>query len=366
VLTIPDDRRFTFSARIPRVVFGAGTRTELPRELQRLGIERAFLVTTPGRAAMASELASLCTPLACGVFDAARQHVPASVLELARSAALRAGADAYVSLGGGAATGVAKALALESELPIVALPTTFAGSEVTPVWGVTKGEEKLTGRSERVVPRVVIYDPELVLSLPPQSAGASGMNAVAHCVEALYAEDVNPLTSLVAEEGIRTMARALPQIAGAPEAAEPRSAALYGSFLAGLTLATVSMGPHHRLCHVLGGAFDLPHAGTHAVLLPYVAARLERMTPALARVASLLGGTSASVVLRELGARSLAPQSLRELGMREEDVDRACELAKRAFGGETPLAAADASRIVREAFTGEVPGSSLSAASAGR
>jgi maleylacetate reductase len=350
---------------MPRIHFGAGARDALGEELERLDLGRVLILTTSGRAGVAAELVAACAPRIADVFHGARQHVPAATVELARRVAIGSGADGYVSLGGGAATGLAKALALESSLPIVALPTTLAGSEVTPVWGVTDGETKRTGRDDRVMPRVVIYDPELLRDLPPALAGASGLNAVAHCVEALYAPDANPLTSLLAEEGIRVLGESLPQLASAPDADEPRAAALYGAFLAGLTLAAVRMGPHHRLCHALGGAFDLPHAGTHAVLLPFVVARLEHAIRALERVATLLGGGTASEALRSLAVRSRAPRSLRELGMRNEDVERACELAEAASSGETLLSAADARAIVREAFTGSLPANHSSPPHAG-
>ena len=192
-------------------------------------------------------------------------HVPEEIADAARAEAATLGADCCVAVGGGSTTGLAKAIALTSELPIIAIPTTYAGSEMTPIWGITADGVKKTGRDTRVLPKTVIYDPNLTLGLPVPMSVTSGINAMAHCVEALYSKDANPIVSLMAEEGIRAMAQALPKIVKDPDNADARAQALYGAWLGGSVLGAVGMALHHKLCHTLGGSFNLPHAETHTV-----------------------------------------------------------------------------------------------------
>jgi maleylacetate reductase len=319
---------FVHEARTPRVVFGAGARVRLEAEAERAGLERLLAVCTPGRASLVAELSAAAGGRIVGIFDRARQHVPAADLQAARAAAGAARADGYLAFGGGSAIGFAKALALHGGQPIIALPTTYSGSEVTPVWGITDSGRKMTGRDERVLPWTVIYDAELTLSFPPEAAAASGMNAIAHCAEALYAPDANPLTSLHAEEGIRFMSAALPAIVRSPRDMTARSDALYGAWLSGLALGAVRMGIQHRLAHLLGGSFGLPHAETHAVLLPYTMWEKVREAPdALHRMARALGADDATTGLHALSRRIGAPESLRSIGMRAEQVAQAAALA---------------------------------------
>lgn len=348
---------FVHDVRVPRIVFGPGARAGLGAEAERLGVERLLLVCTPGRTSLTAELSALAGGRIAGVFDEARQHVPSEKLEAARVAATSAGADGYLAVGGGSAIGFAKALARRSGRPIIALPTTYSGSEVTPVWGVTDAGKKTTGRDDRVLPRTVIYDAELTLSLPPELAGSSGMNAIAHCAEALYAPDANPLASLHAEEGIRALAAALPAIVSAPRDIAARSEALYGAWLGGLALGAVRMGVHHRLAHLLGGSFGMPHAATHAVLLPYTTRLKSSEAPdAVRRMAQALGAHDAPRGLYDLGRRVGAPESLHAIGMREDQLQQAAALAaaeERDAGEPRPEAALHA--VLKAAFTGQPP-----------
>src|SRR5690606_36970328 len=229
--------QFVYEALPGRVVFGAGSLDYLPDEVARLGAGRVLVVSTPGRGALAEDAAERLGGKAAGIWAEARMHVPIENAEAARAEARRLGADACVALGGGTPIGLAKAIALEFALPVIAVPTTYAGSEMTPVLGITEGGIKRTRRDLRVLPKVVIYDPELTFTLPPAVAGPSGMNAIAHCVEALYAPDGNPLTALLAEEGIRALAASLPVVVREPEHAEARAEALYGAWLGGMALA---------------------------------------------------------------------------------------------------------------------------------
>jgi maleylacetate reductase len=284
-------------------------------------------------------------------------HVPIETAEAARAEARRLDADVCIAVGGGSTTGLAKAIALELGLPILAIPTTFAGSEMTPIWGLTEGGAKRTGRDPKVLPRVVIYDPVLTLTLPPEIAGPSGMNAIAHCVEALYAENANPITSLMAEEGIRALAESLPRVVARSDDLEARTNALYGAWLAGACLGSVGMALHHKLCHTLGGSFNLPHAETHGVILPYAAAyNLEAAREAMRRVARALGVGNAAAGLYELGRRLGAPKGLRELGMKEGDLDRAASLAaQNPYYNPRPVTREGMRALLEEAFQGRPP-----------
>lgn len=346
--------RFTFDALPTRVVFGAGCFAQLAAELDRLEAKHVLLVGTRGRARLLQRANELLGDRIAATFDEAVVHVPAEVAERARSVAGSADADCIVAIGGGSAIGVAKAVAFTTSLPIVAVPTTYSGSEVTPIWGETQDGVKQTARDSRVQPRTVIYDPELTLNLPVPVSAASGMNAIAHCVEAMYAPDANPVTTLMAEEGIRSLASSLPSVVDAPDDIDARTKALYGAWLGGTVLGAVQMGLHHKLCHTLGGSFDLPHAETHAVLLPYTAEyNAPAAVDAMSRVSRALGVSEAPAGLFELGRRLRTPRSLAELGMREEDLDRAATIAvERPYPNPAPVTRAGVLSILRKAFEG--------------
>ncbi|MDQ3261474.1 MAG: maleylacetate reductase, partial [Pseudomonadota bacterium] len=263
---------FLFSARFPRVVFGAGSLQYLEREIDLLGAKRALVLSTPEQRGQAEEVAKRLGERAVGVYDKAVMHVPIENARAAREEAKRLNADCAVAIGGGSTIGLGKAIALESGLPILAIPTTYAGSEMTPILGMTEDGLKKTLRDERVLPKTVIYDPELTLTLPAKLSATSGMNAIAHSVEALYAQDANPIISLMAEESIRVLANALPKIMRNTKDITARSEAQYGAWLAGASLGAVGMALHHKLCHTLGGSFNLPHAETHTIVLPHAVA----------------------------------------------------------------------------------------------
>ncbi len=246
-------RAFVYNGQPSRVVFGRGALEKLGAEIERLGAKRALVLSTPEQRASAEDVSRRLGARSAGVYDKAVMHVPIETAEAARAVAKKLNADCCVAVGGGSTIGLGKAIALTSELPILAIPTTFAGSEMTPIYGITAQGQKKTGRDARVLPKTVIYDPQLTMTLPARIAGPSGMNAIAHCVEALYAEDANPITSLMAEEGIRALARSLPKVVGDPADLEARAEALYGAWLAGACLGNVGMAIHHKLCHTLGG-----------------------------------------------------------------------------------------------------------------
>jgi maleylacetate reductase len=349
--------RFTFESLPSRVIFGAGSIDTLAGEVDRLGARRVVIVGTRGRSELMQRVAILLGDRVAGAFDSAVVHVPEAVATAARQYAIENNADALVAVGGGSPIGVAKAIAMVKDIPIVAVPTTYSGSEMTPLWGITEDGAKRTGRDPRVQPRVVIYDPELTLDLPPAVSASSGMNAIAHCVEALYAPDANPITSLMAEEGIRALAESLPVIVNSSHDVAARTRALYGAWLAGAALGVVQMGLHHKLAHTLGGSFNLPHAETHAVLLPYTVQYNEAAAgEAMTRVARALGASQAAIGLFELGNRIGTPRSLAEIGMPASGLERAAELAvQKPYPNPRPVTREGVLDLLQKAFSGAPP-----------
>jgi maleylacetate reductase len=283
-------------------------------------------------------------------------HVPKETACEACSEAVTHKADCIVAIGGGSTIGLAKAISLETNLPCVAVPTTYAGSEMTSIYGLTENGLKRTGRDARVLPKTTIYDPQLTIGVPPQVAGPSGMNAIAHCVEALYAPNANPITCLMAEEGLRALAKSLPTVVREPENIEARSAALYGACLAGSALGAVEMALHHKLCHTLGGSFNLPHAETHAVILPHaVDYNLEYAKEAMTRISRVLNVSNPAVGLFRLAAEVGAPLSLRSLGFQEKDLARAADLAvKNAYSNPRPINPTEVRKLLENAYHGRL------------
>jgi alcohol dehydrogenase class IV len=349
--------RFIHESMPVRVVFGAGSSTHLANEVARLGLQRVLALSTPRKHSLAERVVEALGDRAAGVYAHAVMHVPVASAEAACAEAARLECDGYVAIGGGSTIGLAKAMALASGLPIIAIPTTYSGSEMTSIWGLTADGEKRTGRDERVRPKVVIYDPELTLSLPPAVAGPSGINALAHCVEALYAADASPITKLMAEEGVRALSRSLPVVVREPENLEERTLALYGAWLAGAALGAATPGLHHKLCHMLGGSFNLPHAEVHTIILPHVAAYNAPAAPdALARVAQAMGVADAPAALFDLAVRLGAPTALRDIGMRSENLDHAADLALRSsYPNPAPLTRDGIRQLLDDAYHGRRP-----------
>jgi alcohol dehydrogenase class IV len=283
-------------------------------------------------------------------------HTPLAVVEAAREEARKVNADCCVTVGGGSTIGFGKAIALSSSLPVVAVPTTYSGSEMTTIWGVSEGGAKKTGRDPKVLPKTVIYDPELTLDLPVAVSAASGMNAIAHCAEALYAHDGNPIVSLMAEEGIRALASSLPSLVANPRDLSYRSEALYGAWLAGMTISTTSVALHHKLCHVLGG-FGLPHAETHSIVLPHALGYNQAAAPeAMARIAKALGKPGAALGLYELEEKLGLPMRLADIGMKEADLERAARIAAQApYPNPRKVEYAPVLALLRDAYEGRRP-----------
>ncbi|MEN2468972.1 maleylacetate reductase [Burkholderia sp. GS2Y] len=352
--------RFVYQGTPSRVVFEWGALARLPDELSTLGARRALILSTPEQRHLADRVKEVLGERAAGVCAQAVMHVPVEVARAAREMAAELSADCCIAIGGGSTIGLGKAIALESSLPILAVPTTYAGSELTPIYGLTEGRLKRTGRDARVLPRTVLYDPSLTVSLPPGISAASGVNAMAHAVEALYAEDANPVISLMAEESIRALGEALPVVVRDPEDRAMRSRALYGAWLAGTCLGAVGMALHHKLCHTLGGTFNLPHAQTHAAMLPHTAHYNHTAAPdALCRVARALGGNDAAdagPLLFKLNAQLGIAPALADIGMPEDGLDEAADIACRnPYANPRPIERAAIRALLQDAWEGRAP-----------
>ncbi|MFB9903603.1 maleylacetate reductase [Allokutzneria oryzae] len=315
-------RAFRYESLPGRVVFGVGaSRTALAEEVTA---RRVLVLATKRGLPLARELTAPLGNRVVGEFTDVREHVPVEIAEQARTHAKELDADCLLSIGGGSTVGTAKAVALELRLPIVAVPTTYAGSEMTPVWGMTENSSKRTGRSTDVLPELVVYDPALTTDLPPDITATSAMNAMAHSVEGVYAAGANPVSSLMAVDSVRALATGLPTAVADGSDLTARTELLYGAYLAGAVFAVAGSGPHHKICHVLGGAYGLPHAATHSVMLPHVAELMEG--PALIPVADALGATTAAQGLRELATHVGAPTSLVGIGFDKRKLGEAAAL----------------------------------------
>ena len=337
-----------------RVVFGPGSLARMGEETDRVGLRRVLVLSTPGQRRLAERVAAVLGDRAVGIHDRARRHVPVPTVDEAAKTLTEVGADGCVAAGGGSTIGLAKALALRTGLPYVALPTTYAGSEMTPVWGLTEDARKRTGRDRAVLPAAVVYDPALTSTVPAAVAAVSGLNAIAHAMEALYAPDGSPVVAAMAERGIRDLASALPALAAAEAGDSARASALEGAWLCGACLGATTMGLHHKLCHVLGGLLDLPHAETHAVVLPYVAAfNLPAAPDADAVVRRALDVPDAAAGLRDLAARLGAPLSLAELGVERSQLDLVVEETLSApYANPRPIRHEDLVRLLEEMRSG--------------
>ncbi|WP_174363693.1 iron-containing alcohol dehydrogenase [uncultured Caballeronia sp.] len=317
---------FVYDVQPARVIFGHGTRARLPDEADRLGLSRLLVLSTSEQATLATDMQTQLGERAAGAFDGALMHTPVEVTGRALDVVRALDIDGVVSVGGGSTTGLGKAIALRTDLPQIVLPTTYAGSEMTPLLGETQDGLKTTRRSPKVLPEVVIYDVDLTLSLPAKMSATSAFNAMAHAVEALYAPDANPITSLMAEEGIRAIVDALPRVMHAGDDAGARSDLLYGAWLCACCLGATTMGLHHKLCHTLGGLFDLPHAQMHAIVLPYALKYNAMAIPeALTRLKRAMATDDPVLALHELVRRSDIPQALAGIGMPRDGVLRAVD-----------------------------------------
>jgi maleylacetate reductase len=349
--------RFVHDGLPQRICFGSGeAAASLRREIGNLGASSVMVIAAKAEADLADQVTA-DLPVALRHDDVV-MHVPVDVAERAREAAAAAGADVLLSVGGGSTTGLAKAVALTTGLPIVAVPTTYAGSEATPVWGLTEGARKTTGIDARVLPKVIVYDAALTLSLPVAMSVASGLNALAHCVDSMWAPNADPVNAAFAAEGIRSLAAGLPKVVTEPLDLDGREHALYAAYLSAAAFASAGSGLHHKICHVLGGAYNLPHAQTHAVVLPYVLAFNAPAAPeAEQRIAAAFGTERAIDGLQALRTELDAPGALAGYGFTEDAIPEAASAILPAVPPTNPreVTVEDLRRLLRAAWSGADP-----------
>jgi len=353
-----ESRPFIFPGIRSRVVFGSGTIAQVAAEMERLGRRKALVLTTPQQRTDGEALADKIGGSArATVFSGATMHTPVDVTRQAIDAFKDSGADCVIALGGGSSIGLGKAIAVRTGVDQIAVPTTYAGSEMTDILGETENGEKTTRRDPAILPETVIYDVDLSMTLPKAMTVSSGMNSIAHAAEALYAPDRNPILSMMAADAVRSFATALPAVVANSADWRGRADALYGAWLSGATLGGTSMALHHKLCHTLGGSFDTPHAETHAILLPHtIGFNAEAVGDLLQPISDALGGATAGKALHRFAARLDAPTRLRDLGLTESDLDRAAAIAvKKPYFNPRPFGEADIRALLQNAWIGREP-----------
>ncbi|WP_136644829.1 maleylacetate reductase [Tabrizicola sp. YIM 78059] len=350
-------RPFVFPGLSTRVVFGHGTLAQVPDEVARMGHSRALILSTPHQRAEARALADRLGDKAAGIFAGAAMHTPVEVTEQAIAAFRAARADCVVSLGGGSTTGLGKAIAVRTGADQLVIPTTYAGSEMTDILGETAGGEKTTRRDPAIRPEVVVYDVDLTLTLPVALTVTSALNAIAHAMEGFYAPDRHPITEALSRDAMVAFRDALPVLIEDPVNGEARARALYAAWGCSVTLGHVTMALHHKLAHVLGGSFGLPHAETHAVLLPHTTAYNEAAVGGLlAPIADTFGHGSAGAGLWHFAKAVNAPLRLADLGMTEGDLDRAAEIATRnPYANPRPVSRDGIRQLLQQAWDGQCP-----------
>ncbi|UKZ74740.1 hypothetical protein TrVFT333_002410 [Trichoderma virens FT-333] len=346
---------FVYNIAPSRVVFGSGKLRALPGEMARRELRSPLILTTPGQIHQ-GEIVKV-TLGAGHMFTEATMHTPTSVTERALAYAKSVLADSIVSIGGGSTIGLGKAISIRTGLPHICIPTTYSGSEMTPILGESADGIKKTRSDPKILPGTVIYDVDLTMTLPVGLSATSGMNAIAHAVEALYAHDSNPIISLLAVEGIKSLAESLPAIMDSPTDLNARSTAQYGAWLCGLCLGSVGMALHHKLCHVLGGSFNLPHAETHAVVLPHsLAYNAPNIPEVMKKLADVLPGSNGDAVqgLNLLLKRLKLQRGLQDFGFKDEDIDKAAGIAvSNPYSNPRSIERPLIRELIRRAYAGE-------------
>ncbi len=339
------------------IIFGAGALARLPGELDKLGMKRALVLTTPNQTKSGEDVIDLLEIRAAGLFDQCVMHVPQQTVSAASVRARELGADCTVALGGGSTTGLGKALAVQMGLPNIVIPTSYAGSEMTDIWAITDEGRKVTDRNNDVVPTLTLYDPTLTLSLPPKFAAASGLNAMAQAVVNVATDKINPIVSCLALDAVKSLYESLPVIMDKPDDMEARSQALYGACLAGGALGTGATSLHHKICHTMGGTFNMPHAETHAVILPHSVAYNAAATPdGSARLAAAMGAANAADAIYNLMKKLSLPLGLKDLGFKEADLDQATEVTlEKPFHNAEPVTAKRLRVLLQNAYDGVRP-----------
>ncbi len=342
---------FVYRTHRQEIIFAPGALAQIGEAITHSGWTRLVLYASPSmqKAAHIEKIRTALGNRLVAVYGEVRPHVQDQQVQEAVELAVQCEADAVIGLGGGSPIGMAKAVASRlGEIQVIAIPTTYAGSEMTPVFGITHTDEdpprKVTVNDPRIVPSLVVYDPQLTLDLPPELTASTGINALAHCIEALYSKTRNPLSTAAAKEAVGHIQKALLRCYQDGTDVEARSEMLLGSHLAGVSLATVSMGLHHGLCHVLGGSANVPHGLANAILLPHaIRFNADAAATELLPAADVMGAPEtyrqqkdridalADLISSLIGRMNL-PQHLRDVGVNENDLP---ELARIAFQNKT-------------------------------
>ncbi|MEL6957852.1 MAG: maleylacetate reductase [Pseudomonadota bacterium] len=340
-----------------RVRFGSGIRRDLAEEVERLGARKALVLSTPQQSALAMEACETLGARAAGVYTKAAMHTPVSVTSDALTHLQETEADCLISIGGGSTIGLGKALAYRTDLPQITIPTTYAGSEATPILGQTEDGVKTTLSDPKVLPEVILYDPELVATLPAEMTVTSGLNAMAHAAEALYAENRTEASTELAIDGLEALINGLPKVLAKPTDLNARAITQRGAWACGTVLGQVGMALHHKLCHTLGGSFNLPHAETHAIILPHAMSYNMRSAAAeLQPITALLGGDDAGSALYTFAKSLNAPLALRDIGLAESDLDSAADLAtQKPYPNPHPVTRDDIRTLLQAAWAGDAP-----------
>lgn len=348
---------FQYKALPWNIIFGVGALQRLPEELDKLKFSRALVLTTTNQSRDGEAITELLGSRAAGLFDQAIMHVPIETVEEVIEEVERLGADCTVSLGGGSTTGLGKALALKLGIPNIAIPTTYAGSEMTNIWGITEYGRKVTGRDDKVVPTLTLYDPKLTINLPARVAGPSGLNAMAQAVVNLTSGALNPIVANMALAAVKALTQSLPKVIAEPDNIEARAEALYGASLAGGSLGTGVTSLHHRLCHTFGGSFNTPHAETHTILLPHcVAYNASKTQDGIRQLAQAMNVEDPALGIFELAKTVGAPTALKEIGIKESDLDRAAENATESpVNNPEPVTTARVRQLLENAYHGNPP-----------
>ena len=366
---------FEYNSNPARVIFGSGTLKRLPDELARLHLSAPLLLSTPQQVEQANTLKSVLNGKIAGTFAEATMHTPTHITDKALDYAQAQKADSIVSIGGGSTIGLGKAISIRTGLPHICIPTTYAGSEMTPILGETADGQKKTRSDSKILPGTVIYDVDLTMTLPVALSATSGVNAIAHAgnglergsglglranvrtVEALYARNTNPIMCLLAQEGVRALAASLPEIVSNPSSQSARSSALYGAWLCGTCLGSVGMALHHKLCHTLGGSFNMPHAETHTIVLPHALSyNAPKIPQAMKQLAEALPESNGDAIrgLNVLLTKLKVKRGLKEYGMKESDVDKAADIAvSNPYWNPREIEKGPIRELIRRAWAGE-------------
>jgi maleylacetate reductase len=347
---------FTYAAPAARVVLGAGRARQVAAELDLLGIKRVLVACTPSGARRYDDIISALGARCAAVFAKAEAHCPLPIADEALEAFVAHDADGIVTIGGGSSIGLGKFIAAKRGAPLLAIPTTLSGSEMTSLYGVKIGNEKRTSNDIAARPRAVIYDPALTGTLPAHETAATGMNCLAHCVEALYPAQPNPVARLLALEGIRSLATSLPGVVERNDVAS-RARALYAGFIGGMLVSMVGIGLHHKICHVIGGHFDVPHGDSNSTVLPHVVAfNAPAMPDIAADIAAALGSRAAAEGIADLAQRIAAPRSLRALGVPATGLAAvAREVVARGTHNPRPITVDGIEALLAGAWEGKLP-----------